>query len=206
MRYATVTINIVISALVAYIGYLQYTQSQRSGIIEERQEEIMKSQRSTDMMGFVREYINGYSYLYAQVRPCGVDSVMSDLRRVGLPAIAVPSQYSVKRWLVITHSLGDFEDRRSAEEAITEWKSRIKGFESEDKSKTKVFNKYEHYMRNEIGLREDLVFRYKADVVTHRDYFVRMSASKSFRINVSRYARNHPQLRSCPETRDSTEF
>jgi hypothetical protein len=126
---------------------------------------------------FTREYLNGYVYLYDLVEREAVVENVRDLRKVGLPAIAVPSQYSPDYWLVVSHTFGHFSSPEAAETAILHWRETLEKWEKTDKSKTSAFARHELHLRKDRGYKSDLVFFYKADIITHGRYFRRLARS-----------------------------
>lgn len=174
-----------LAVAVFFITILQWQQAQKQTQMAEvqtkiasQQQEMASIQESVDLLMFVREYINGFVYLYDVVTADEVDVSIKEIRRVGLPAIAVPSQYSVEHWLIITHALGHFSDLTNAEQEILNWRETLKAWESRDKSKTLLFDKYEKKQRAK-GVKK-LIFFYKADILTHKDYFERLVRSEKF--------------------------
>lgn len=141
---------------------------------------IAKSQANSVFLQFIGEYIDGYVYLYDIVPPESIEYKIKEIRRVGLPAIAVPSQYSHKDWLIITHSIGRFTDYENAKREILAWRENMKGWEYDDRSKTELFEKYEQKQKAR-GV-DDLVFYYKADIITNREYFIELAKSKNFAV------------------------
>lgn len=159
----------VIAALLLVLAIVQIIQVRE-------QKEIAATQESVALLAFVREYINGYVYLYDIVSEDSVAQRVKEVRRVGLPALAVPSQYSVDHWLIISHSFGRFTEKSKAKKEILHWRDTLKKWEESDKSKSTLFDTYEKKQRKR-GVK-DLVFLYKADIITHRDYFERIARSK----------------------------
>lgn len=201
--------GVLIAMLELHQSYQQSEMESLQRSIEQSQKKILSAQTSLDTtqtsinaLDFVREYINGYVYQYGQIKPSDVDSVVKDIRSVGLPAIAVPSQYSIERWVVMTHSMGDFSDIEEAESLIMSWRNRLEGFEEDDKSKTRIFKRYEEHLIEDLNS-SGFVFRYKADILNHKEYFIKLARSEDFYIDVEDYTRKSKILRFPSEGSDS---
>ncbi len=161
-------VQAVIALLVLVLTIVQVHQTFR-------QKKISETQVSLDMIMFVREYINGYVYLYDEVLPRDVDRSIKEIRRAGLPALAVPSQYSADHYLIITHSFGNFSDFKTAEREILQWRNNLVNW---DRSKAILFEKFQKQWK--LKDVEVLVFYYKADIVIHRRYFEKLASSSDF--------------------------
>ena len=182
-KYAVGVAEFIIAGVALYVAYLQYQQAETQGEmarvqteIAKHQEEIAETQESVDLLMFVREYVNGFVYLYDVVARDSAVGRVKEIRRVGLPAIAVPSQYGATVWLVVSQSFGNFPDLAVAEKEILSWRTSLKGWEYYDKSKTALFNKYQA-KQLQRGVRS-LVFFYKADIVAYRSYFESLARAK----------------------------
>jgi hypothetical protein len=165
--------HFIIAIAVLCLTVLQFQQTCK-------QSSMAEAQTKMETLMFVREYINGFVYLYDIVTAEKVFPTLKDIRRVGLPAISVPSQYSGKHWLIITHSFGNFTDPAAAKEEILDWRKKLMGWEYEDKSKSEVFKKY----KRKLNLPDEkLIFYYKADIISHKNYFESLVRSELFLIS-----------------------
>lgn len=171
----------LLAIAVFFITILQFKQANEQAKIVEVQTEMAAVQESIDLLLFVREYINGFVYLYDIVSIDSVKSRVFEIRGVGLPAVAAPSQYSNDHWVIISHSLGRFPDEATAKSEILHWRETMKKWEYLDKSKTELFERYEEKFKAKNVT--SLVFFYKADIVKHREYFEKLVKSKSFFID-----------------------
>lgn len=69
-----------IAIAVFYIAILQYKQAQKQSQMSQVQTEIAIAQETLDLHMFVREYINGFVYLYDVGNAESVESIIKEIR------------------------------------------------------------------------------------------------------------------------------
>ncbi len=168
-----------------YLGILVFVIAVVQTYIAVQQSDIAQKQQSLETMAFTREYINGYTYLYDHIPTSDVAIVVTEIRKAGLPALAVPSQYRPGYWAIVAPSFGDYLSMEQAKKHILGWRVSIERREKEigngNTPKIDVFKKYQR--RIGYSNKGRLVFFYKADIVTKKDYFEELAQTPRFFVN-----------------------